>query len=105
MTVRRITFTITYSYRPIILPREYYRRKLVTVVDSSGRRREVAESGGDLSGTSIFGRNFQRSGVLARGFTIGSNRDLTLQSSLRLQFSGNLTDDIEVLGALTDEQT
>ncbi len=94
-----------YSYRPIRLPREYYRRRLVTVVDSTGEGREVAEERTELTSTSIFGRNFQRSGSIVRGLTVGSNRDLTVQSGLRLQFSGKITDDVEVLGALTDEQT
>ncbi len=105
-TTRGHSVTARYGYRPIQLPKEYYRRKLVTLVDSTGATRQVAqERSGTLSGNSIFGKNFQRSGSIVRGFTIGSNRDLTLQSGLRLQFSGNITDDVEVLGALTDEQT
>lgn len=96
---------VRYGYRPIVLPPEYARRRLVTVTDSSGGSRVVAQPAADLSSTSIFGRNFQRSGSIVRGFTVGSNRDLTLESGLRLQFSGMVTDDVEVLGALTDEQT
>ncbi len=99
------TVRASYLYRPLRLPREYFRRKLVTVVDSAGVEREVAQEPAELTPTSIFGRNFQRSGSIVRGLTVGSNRDLTLQSGLRLQFSGNITDDVEVLGALTDEQT
>ncbi len=94
-----------YSYRPIDLRREYARMKLVVREDSAGGRREVAEESGALTAAEIFGRNFQRSGSVVRGLTIGSNRDLTLQSGLRLQFSGNVAEDVEVLGAVTDEQT
>jgi hypothetical protein len=99
--------TAEYRYRPLSLQREYYRRRLVEpTVDSAGRERRVAEErGGGLSSTGIFGKNFQRSGYVGRGFTVGSNRDLTIQSGLRLQFSGKITDDVEVLGAVTDEQT
>jgi hypothetical protein len=104
-TSRRHTVTISYRYRPIPLDREYARRRLVTLVDSTGKERQVAEPRSELTAASIFGRNFQRSGSVVRGFTVGSNRDLTLQSGLRIQFSGNITDDVEVLGALTDEQT
>lgn len=104
-TSRSHSVRLTYNYHPIRLPREYYRRRLVTIVDSTGERREVAQERTDLTAASIFGKNFQRSGSIVRGLTVGSNRDLTLQSGLRLQFSGNITDDVEVLGALTDEQT
>lgn len=104
-TARRYTLGVAYSYRPIRLEREYSRRKLVTLVDSAGKERQVVQDRTELTATSIFGKNFQRSGSVVRGLTVGSNRDLTLQSGLRLQFSGNITDDVEVLGALTDEQT
>lgn len=100
---------LSYHYRPLTIRNEYYRRRLVTVVDSSGVERSVADASNDgglgSGGSGIFGRNFQRSGSLVRGFTVGTNRDVTLQSGLRLQFSGFVTDDVEVLGALTDEQT
>lgn len=106
-TSRPHTISAAYRYRPLQFPKEYYHRRLVTLVDSTGpTTRKLAQEHSDpLSANSIFGRNFQRSGSIVRGFTIGSNRDLTLQSGLRLQFSGNITDDVEVLGALTDEQT
>ncbi|MBS1911070.1 MAG: hypothetical protein JST22_03710 [Bacteroidetes bacterium] len=94
-----------YNYRPLVFPREYYGRKLVVVNDSVAGPRMIAQPPPDLSGSGIFGRNLQRSGSIVRGFTVGTNRDVTVQSGLRLQFSGFVTDDVEVLGALTDEQT
>ncbi len=47
----------------------------------------------------------KRSGSIFRGVNIGSNRDLTINSGLNLQLSGKLTDDVEVVAALTDEST
>ena len=101
-------FLATYRYLPITVKRELFTRELVTVIDSSGNKTTLLEpynSSSGLSATNIFGRDFQRSGSITRGITVGSNRDLTSQSGLRLQFSGKITDDVEVLGALTDEQT
>ena len=103
-----LRLTADYSYFPITIPREIFTRELVTITDSTGREQTLAErtdSGGGLTATGIFGRDFQRSGSITRGITVGSNRDLTVQSGLRLQFSGNITEDVEVVGALTDEQT
>jgi hypothetical protein len=42
---------------------------------------------------------------LFRGFTVGSNRDLSLNSGFRLQLNGKLSNDIEIVAALTDENT
>ena len=47
----------------------------------------------------------QTSGSIMRGVQIGTNRDLTLNSGLNLELSGQLTDNLEVVAALTDEST
>lgn len=103
---RAVRLTASYSYLPLDISSTRFNRRLVTVTDSTGEERTVTErSGKELTATSIFGEEFQRSGSISRGITVGTNRDLTLQSGLRLQFSGKISDDVEVLGALTDEQT
>ncbi|MEW6701685.1 MAG: hypothetical protein AB1298_03110, partial [Bacteroidota bacterium] len=53
----------------------------------------------------IFGRGLQKSGAIVRGFSIGTNRDFQLNSGLRLQLAGKLSDEIELVAALTDENT
>ncbi|MBI3765686.1 MAG: hypothetical protein HY277_04185, partial [Ignavibacteriales bacterium] len=53
----------------------------------------------------LFGANLQKSGSLVRGFTIATNRDLSLNSGFRMQMSGNLTNDLELVAALTDENS
>jgi len=58
-----------------------------------------------LTSESIFGKDMQKSGALIRGFTVGTNSDFTLTSGLRLQLSGKLSDDIDLVAALTDENT
>ncbi|MCC7438043.1 MAG: hypothetical protein IT211_06050 [Armatimonadetes bacterium] len=108
-TLARHLLVAQYRYLPLGIAPEYALRRLVTRVDSSGGRRDVAEqshsSSGGLAGSDIFGKNFQRSGSVIRGLTVGSNRDLTVQSGLRLQFSGPIADSVIVTGAVTDEQT
>ncbi|HEY6950910.1 MAG TPA: hypothetical protein VI758_00815, partial [Bacteroidota bacterium] len=53
----------------------------------------------------FFEKGFQKSGSLMRGFTIGSNQDLTLNSGFRMQLNGALSKDIDVTAALTDENS
>lgn len=45
----------------------------------------------------------EKSGVLARGITVGTNRDLSVNSTFRLQLNGDLGDDISIVAGITDE--
>ena len=46
-----------------------------------------------------------QSGSLTRGFTVGNRQDLSLDSGLRLDLTGNITDDVSILATLTDQST
>jgi len=101
------TVALTYSYLPFQFQEAYFKRELVVLKDSLGRDSVVsfARPPSTFNLEDAFGPNLQKSGSIVRGFTVGSNRDLSLNSGLRLQFSGNISSDIEVAAALTDEST
>lgn len=97
---------IDYSYLPFRFEDSYFRRKLVVMRDSAGRDTlRVSRPRSSFGLDDIFGRDLQKSGSIVRGFTVGSNRDFTLNSGLRLQLAGKLANDVEVVAALTDEST
>ncbi len=101
------TLFITYRAYNILLQKEYKRREFIIhyddrFADTVKLLRKVSSS---LTTESIFGKNIQRSGSITRGFTVGTTRDFTLSSGLRLQLSGKLSDDLEIVAALTDENT
>lgn len=50
-----------------------------------------------------FGTNLRKSGSLVRGLSLGTNQGLKVDSGLRLQISGNITESVEVVAALTDQ--
>ncbi len=98
--------TVSYSYLPFSLQRSYRLRSLVFRNDSLDKKKQrtfVTQDEGIL--TNMFGPELNRSGSISRGFIVGSNRDLTLSSGFRLQMSGKLSNEIEILAALTDENT
>ncbi len=98
--------TVSYSYLPFRFQDSYYKRTLVAIKDSTGRDSiRVSRPAASFSVDDIFGRNLQKSGSIVRGFTVGSNRDLSLNSGLRLQLAGKIASDLEVVAALTDEST
>lgn len=101
------TLFVTYQTVKISLRKEYKRRSLVIRFDDRfGDTISVVQSDSrPLTAETIFGPGIEKSGTLVRGFTVGTTRDLTLNSGLRLQLAGKLSDDIEVVAALTDENT
>jgi len=101
------TLIVIYRSFRLALNKEYKRRILVrklynTKTDSV---RYLVKESSPLTEESIFGKNIERSGTIVRGFTFGTTKDFSLNSGLRLQLSGRLSDDVEVVAALTDENT
>ncbi len=89
------------------LQKEYKKRSLVTKydVEKGDTIKITSPETGSFSSESIFGPGIEKSGTIVRGFTVGTTKDFSLNSGLRLQLSGRLSEDIEVVAALTDENT
>lgn len=105
-----LTLTIRYQIIPTSLRKRYFERELIPPPDdlmeeddlqSSTRLARRAIAGEDLFGDS----RLERSGSLRRGITVGSHQDFSLESGLRFDLSGFITDDVEVLATLTDRST
>jgi len=102
----KLTIIVSYRYLPFTFQESYARRSLVVVPDTTTQDTlRVARKTQPVSTADIFGPNLQKSGSLVRGFTVGSNRDLSPTSGLRLQMAGRLATDLEISAALTDENT
>ena len=82
------------------------------------RRHELAEEGADEQAEGIppgvveeplrllpVTSGLQHNGSITRGMLVGNNRDITLESGLRMQLSGPLSEQVHVQAVLTDENT
>ena len=65
------------------------------------RTREEQQESIDPFGNS----KVQRSGSITRGIVAGNNRDVTLESGLRMQLAGEIIDGVQIQAVLTDENT
>ena len=101
------TLIVTYRSINLALKKVYQKRKLALKVDeiTKDTLRYVEETSSGFSADEIFGPNLQKSGTIVRGFTVGTTNDFSLNSGLRLQLSGRISDEIEIVAALTDENT
>ncbi len=97
---------VAYRILPISFKPEYALRQIEVRRDSLIKRRSIiSQSSTRLLSDDIFGPGLQKSGSIVRGFSIGSNRDLSLNSGFRMQLAGKLAQDVDVTAALTDENS
>ena len=83
-------------------------RTLESVTDTSRIVQQLEELSRQEQATrpDPFGNSkVQRSGSITRGIVAGNNRDITLESGLRMQLSGEIVQGVQVQAVLTDENT
>lgn len=98
------TLVIRYRAYPLALRRLYQAEELA-VFDSS-----LIDNDSDSLSALIFESQkgspkytrLEQSGSLSRGIIVGTNQDFALESGLKFELSGQLTDDISIEAALTD---
>ena len=98
--------TVTYRNLPLDFKREYSLRQIEVRRDSTqGKKMFISQQPSNLFSEDLFGPGLQKSGSIVRGFSVGSNHDLSLSSGFRMQLAGKLAQDVDVTAALTDENS
>jgi hypothetical protein len=95
-------FTVVYRYLPLNLKRSWYRRQMVYEKDTIAApvRKKEQEPPAVRERSDL-----RKNGSIVRGISLGSNQGLKVESGLRMNISGKIADRVEVLAALTDQNT
>lgn len=105
-TFQVYNLNIEYDVFPYDIKDEYSNFDILIEKDTiTGDTVQIATQKKDFIGSIFEGTELEKSGSIFRGVTIGSNRDMSLNSGFRLQLNGKLTSDVEINAALTDENT
>src|SRR5690606_6299152 len=86
----------------------YARRRVAEAEeDTAGMLRVIeVETPGVEAAEPLFGTTqLQRRGSITRGVIAGSNRDVSVESGLRMELTGPIAEDVTVQAVLTDENT
>jgi hypothetical protein len=101
--------TITWQYRPLGVLREYSLMESSDVLEAGRRVTDTVLAGEPGRAASVPASTsesrLQTNGSITRGIITGSNRDLSLESGLRFDLQGYITDDVYITASLSDQNT
>ncbi|HKL88350.1 MAG TPA: hypothetical protein VJ884_05035, partial [Salinibacter sp.] len=83
----------------------YRRRAPDSAATDTGAVAVVEEESDESGFTPFAGVDIERSGSISRGLVGGTNRDVGVESGLRMQLEGEVADDVRVKALLTDANT
>jgi hypothetical protein len=99
---------VSYRYIPLGLPRLHRRavlESLAVLPQGFAEEALVLERPDDASGAPPPAHGLSVGGAKTFGITVGSNRDASLEQSLRMNISGRVTRDVSVAAYLSDQNT
>lgn len=106
---RGATLKVRYQHLPVSLRREYFHREIVHADSAEPEQQsdspESQTPQPQQVTDNLFPSTLHKSGSIIRGVSVGSGQGLRVDSGLRLQMSGKLTEQVEVVASLTDQNT
>lgn len=97
--------TVAYRIFPFQLKKSYSHRTMVYAQPDSTADKPSQNADPRQIRKRGQGAKLKKSGSIVRGISVGSNQSLSVDSGLRLEVSGRLTKDIEIIASLTDQNT
>lgn len=96
------TIDITYRVFPLSFEKSYEHKKISSVEPEVSKNPFLFEYSAETE--DIFYLNgLNKSGSISRGVMFGNNQDLSVNSSLNLQLSGKVSDNVSILASISDD--
>lgn len=99
-----ITLTLTYKVFPILFSKSYFHKDIKLIeqlpIDNSSFYVYKPQT---VENTLFSMKGLNKSGSISRGIMFGNNQNLSVNSNMVLQMSGKITNDIEILAAISDD--
>ncbi len=94
---------ISYRYYPLKLARSYSHKDIFAFEADRKRNIDIFKYKGSQKGEDIFDtEGLNKTGSVSRGINFGNNQNLSVNSSLNLQLSGKIKDNINILASISD---
>lgn len=97
---------ITVSYRtyPLNFTKRFYHKNLYAFQQDRKRNIDIFKYQGSQNNNDIFDtEGLNKTGSISRGVNFGNSQNLSVNSSLNLQLSGRIKDDINILASISDD--
>ena len=96
--------TITYRTLPISLSKSYEHKKIEGIDNELKSTKNPFLFEYSANNEDVFYLNgLNKSGSISRGVVFGNNQDLSVNSSLNLQLSGKISDEVRILASISDD--
>ena len=97
--------SLFYRFYPLSLQQQYFRRQRLIYQPEEQfiKPAPIVKTRKQKSASTA--STLKQNGSIIRGISIGSNQGMKLESGLRMQISGKIADKVEVVAALTDQNT
>lgn len=99
------SLSISYRVFPILLTAPYFHKDPATLFDPEAVALPVPlRPGASTPGEGLLRMDgLQSTGSITRGITVGNRQDLSLQSAMNLQLSGNISEEIAINAVISDQ--
>ncbi|MCU0646225.1 MAG: hypothetical protein MUC94_18460 [bacterium] len=96
---------VRYQILPLLIPQRFFNRNLLIYQPADSAKTSFPPSIASRSTATETASTLKQNGSIVRGISVGTNQGLKLESGLRMEISGKIADKIEVVAALTDQNT
>lgn len=102
-SLQQADLNITYRVFPFLFSQSYQHKNYADILKSSSGYNPFYYTPSQESAGLFKFEGLTKAGSISRGITFGNNQDVFVNSSLNLQLAGKISDNVEILAAITDE--